>query len=198
MLTHTSKSLCLAVGMAALALGGCSDYVKKTDLNAAIQQTPAFQQLQAKDQDLQQQIDSLKQDMQQKLAKYDARITAMEGRIKVDTVAHFAFNKASLQDSDKAMLDDFAKVMNAHHSNAVVTVEGFTDPAGSAAYNRKLGLERAQAVRDYLVTTDGMNASQVRAVSYGEARNRQVQPGKWGDDGSENRHVSLVIDYAGS
>jgi peptidoglycan-associated lipoprotein len=198
MLTNTSKGLLLSVAMSALVLGGCSDYVKKSDLNSAVQQLPAFQQLQSKDQDLQQQITSLKSDMQAKLAKYDARITAMQGRIKVGNVAHFAFDKSTLQDSDKAMLDDFAKVMNAHHANAVVTVEGFTDPAGSAAFNKKLGMQRAQAVRNYLVQTDGMNADMVRAVSYGEAHNRQVQPGKWGPSGSENRHVSLVIDYAGS
>ncbi|MDA3913771.1 OmpA family protein [Oleiagrimonas sp.] len=198
MLTNTSKGLLLSVAMSALVLGGCSDYVKKSDLNAAVQQLPAFQQLQSKDQNLQQQITSLKSDMQAKLAKYDARITAMQGRIKVGNVAHFAFDKSTLQDSDKAMLDDFAKVMNAHHANAVVTVEGFTDPAGSAAFNKKLGMQRAEAVRNYLVQTDGMNADKVRAVSYGEAHNRQVQPGKWGPAGSENRHVSLVIDYAGS
>ncbi|KGI78438.1 membrane protein [Oleiagrimonas soli] len=186
------KSLCMAAAVAALALGGCTNYVKKTDFDAAIQK------LQAKDQDLQQQINSLSQDMQQKLSQYDARITAMEGRISVDTVAHFDFNKADLKDSDKAMLDQFAKVMNAHHSDAVVTVEGFTDPAGSAAYNKKLGMKRAEAVRDYLVNTAGMNANQVRAVSYGEARDRQVEPGKTHDAGTDNRRVSLVIDFAGT
>ncbi|GAB3038336.1 MULTISPECIES: OmpA family protein [Oleiagrimonas] len=192
MMFKNYKSLCMAVAVATLALGGCTNYVKKTDFDAAIQR------LQAKDQDLQQQITSLSQDMQQKLAQYDTRITAMEGRISVDTVAHFDFNKSDLKDSDKAMLDQFAKVMNAHHSDAVVTVEGFTDPAGSAAYNKKLGMKRAEAVRNYLVNDAGMNADQVRAVSYGEATNRQVEPGKTHDAGSNNRRVSLVIDFAGS
>lgn len=192
MLIKSPKVLCLAVATTALMLGGCSNYVTKKDFNAAVQQ------LQNKDQDLQQQITSLSQSMQQKLSKYDARITAMEGRIHVDTVAHFAFNKADLQDNDKAMLDDFAKVMNSHHTSAVVTVEGFADPAGSKAYNKKLGLERADAVRNYLVSDAGMSADQVRAVSYGEARNRQVEPGKTHAAGSENRRVSLVIDFAGN
>lgn len=186
-----TKSLILAVGIATVALGGCSNYVTKDDFNAAVQR------LQSKDQDLQNQINSLSQNMKQQLGKYDARITAMEGRISIDTVAHFDFNKANLHDSDKAMLNDFAKVMNKYHGDAMVTVEGFTDPAGSMAYNKKLGMERANAVRNFLVTDAGMSPDLVRAVSYGEARNRQVQPGKTHDAGANNRRVTLVIDFPG-
>ncbi|HET6586611.1 MAG TPA: OmpA family protein [Oleiagrimonas sp.] len=186
------RTLCLAVGMTAMvAFAGCSNYVKRSEFNAAIAK------LQNTDQNLQQQIDSLSQDMKQHFAQYDAQITAMQGRIRVDTVAHFAFNKADLNDKDKAMLDEFANVMKQHHSDALVTVEGFTDPAGSASYNKRLGKERADAVRNYLVNQAGMASSQVRAVSYGESRNRLVKPGASRDAGAPNRRVSLVIDFAG-
>lgn len=175
-----------------IALGGCSQYVKKTDYDAAISE------LRANDQKQQQEIDALTQDMQQRFAKYDAQITAMQGRINVDTAAHFAFGDATLRDQDKPLLDDFAKVIGQHRSDAVITVEGFTDPAGSAAYNKRLGLQRAQAVRDYLVGTGGLNADKVRAVSYGEAGNRQVEKGQVRDAGASNRRVTLVVDFAGS
>jgi peptidoglycan-associated lipoprotein len=187
------RTLCLAIGMTAvMAFAGCSNYVKRTDFDAAIAK------LQNTDQSLQQQIDSLSQDMKTHFAKYDTQITAMQGRIRVDTAAHFAFNDATLTDQDKPMLDDFAKVMREHHADAVVTIEGFADPAGSTAYNRRLGMKRADAVRDYLVNTDGMATGQVRAVSYGEARNRQVKPGATHAAGAPNRRVSLVIDFAGN
>ena len=58
-------------------------------------------------------------------------------------------------------------------------------------------LESPQAVRDYLVGTGGLSASQVRTVSYGEDRNRQVHEGATGEAGRYNRRVSLVVDYAG-
>jgi|SRR5690625_1599316 len=184
------RSLCLAVGMTAMvAFAGCSNYVKKKDFKAAISQ------LQSTDQNLQQQINSLSQDMKQHFAKYDAQITAMQGRIRVDTVSHFAVNQATLNSQDKALLDEFAKVMSQHHSTALVTVEGFADPSGSASYNKRLGEKRAEAVRDYLVS-QGMSADQVRAVSYGEAKNRQVKPGATGAAGQANRRVSLVVDFA--
>jgi len=94
------RTLCLAVGLTAtVAFAGCTNYVKRSDFDAAITK------LQSTDQSLQQQINSLQQDMQSHFAKYDTQITAMQGRIRVDTVAHFAFNEATLQDNDKAMLD---------------------------------------------------------------------------------------------
>lgn len=187
------RTLCLSVVVAAaVASTGCTNYVKRSEFDAAITK------LQNTDQGLQQQIDSLSQDMKTHFAQYDTEITAMQGRIQVDDVAHFAFNQASLQDQDKAKLDEFAKIMRAHHSDALVTVEGFADPAGSAAYNKRLGMERAKAVRNYLVDQDGMAASQVRAVSYGEARNRQVKPGATRAAGAPNRRATLVIDFAGN
>lgn len=187
------RTLCLSVVVAAaVASTGCTNYVKRSEFDAAITK------LQNTDQGLQQQIDSLSQDMKTHFAQYDTEITAMQGRIQVDDVAHFAFNQATLQDQDKAKLDEFAKIMRAHHSDALVTVEGFADPAGSAAYNKRLGMERAKVVRNYLVDQDGMAASQVRAVSYGEARNRQVKPGATRAAGAPNRRATLVIDFAGN
>ncbi|HEX7342216.1 MAG TPA: OmpA family protein [Rhodanobacteraceae bacterium] len=189
------RAACLVVGMTAMvAFAGCSNYVKRSEFNATIAK------LQNKDQSLQQQIDSLSQAMKQGFAKYDTEITAMQGRISVNSVAHFAFNKATLRDQDKAKLDEFAKVMKAYHSNAIVTVEGFADPAGSVAYNKKLGLARADAVRNYLVNQDGMSASQVRAVSYGKAKDRLVKPGAKGPGttGMDNRRATLVVDFAGA
>ncbi len=183
----------LALGVTAtLAFAGCTNYVKRSDFNAEIAK------LHNTDQNLQQQINSLSQDMKSHFAKYDAQITAMQGRIQINNIAHFAFDKATLRDQDKAKLNEFAKVMKQHHSDALVTVEGFADPAGPAAYNKRLGMQRANAVRNYLVNTEGMAASQVRAVSYGEARDRQIKPGATHAAGAPNRRTTLVIDFAGS
>ncbi|HET7593023.1 MAG TPA: OmpA family protein [Rhodanobacteraceae bacterium] len=187
------RSLSLAIGTTAvLAFAGCTNYVKKTDFNAAIAQ------LQSKDQSLQQQIDSLSQEMKAGFAKYDTEITAMQGRISVNDIVHFGFDQSTIPEQAKPKLDEFAKIMQAHHSDALVTVEGFADPAGSSAYNKRLGQARAKAVRDYLVNNDGMAADQVRVVSYGESRNRQVKPGATHAAGVPNRRATLVVDFAGS
>jgi peptidoglycan-associated lipoprotein len=168
----------------AIASAGCTSYVKQEDFNSTVTE------LRSTDQKLQSEIDALSQ-------KFDALATQVAGMIRVDTVAHFATNDATLSDQDKPLLDGFAKAMK-NHPDAVVTVEGFADPAGSTRYNRQLGKRRADGVRDYLVTTGGLPAGQVRTVSYGEDANRLVVPGGVKDAGLPNRRVSLVIDSAGA
>ncbi|TAN02039.1 MAG: OmpA family protein, partial [Rhodanobacteraceae bacterium] len=135
----------VSLGVLAVALGGCQGYVKKTDFDATVNE------LRASDQRQQQQIDSLSQQMQQRFAAYDAKIAQMHGRIRVDAISHFAFDKAILRDEDKPLLDDFAKTISSNYPQAMVTVEGFADAAGSTRYNLRLGRARAKAVRDYLV-----------------------------------------------
>jgi peptidoglycan-associated lipoprotein len=182
----------VALSALAIAMGGCQGYVKKADFDAAVNE------LRANDQRQQQEIDGLSQQMQQRFAAYDAKIAQMKGRIRVDAISHFAFNEANLRDEDKPLLDDFAKVVSSNFPQAMVTVEGFADAAGSTSYNLRLGHARAEAVRDYLVKTGGLPADQVHAVSYGKTANRQVLKGKWGDGAEPNRRVTLVVDFAGT
>ena len=189
---HSYKRIAyVSLTVLTVGLSGCQGYVKKADFDSAIGQLRSDQQKQ------QQEIDGLTQQMQQKFAQYDAKIAEMNGRIRVDTVSHFAFNDATLRDQDKPLLDDFAKIMSKNYPQAVITVEGFTDSAGGAGYNMRLGHKRADAVRDYLVSA-GMSADQLHTVSYGKAGNRQVVKGKSGDEGEPNRRVSLVVDFAGA
>jgi peptidoglycan-associated lipoprotein len=189
--TTITRVAALTAALMTMGLAGCSQYVKQSDFNTAIQQ------LQQKQTDQQQQIDAIKQQMQSQFAKYDSQITAMQGRVSIDTVAHFAFNSATLDEQDKPALQDFASTIGKYHPGVLVTVEGFADPAGSRAYNKKLGMQRAEAVRDFLVS-NGLSADQVRAVSYGEDSNRQVAKGATHDQGRDNRRVSLTVDATGA
>ncbi len=150
-----------------------------------------------KQQDQQQQIDAIKQQMQSQFSRYDGQISSMPGRVSIDTVAHFAFNSATLNDQDKPALQDFAATISKHHPNVLITVEGFADPAGWRTYNKKLGMERANAVRDFLIS-GGMTQGQVRAVSYGEDNERQVVKGATHDRDQGNRRVSLSVDATGA
>jgi peptidoglycan-associated lipoprotein len=113
---------------------------------------------------------------------------------------HFEFASAELREADRPVLDRFASVVREYYPDAVITVEGFTDPAGSAAYNRRLGKQRADAVRTYLASNGQLPSTQLKAVSFGETKERQVAPGAKGpgEKGLENRRVALVVDYAGA
>lgn len=186
----------------ALALSACSSYVPRDEYDSTIADLRATDAgLAASDESIngqlarmQAQFGELTANLQDRFSAYDAEIASLQGRVRVDMSANFAYDDATLRDEDKAALADFSEVVQSYQPNVVVTVEGFTDPAGSPEYNKWLGMERAKAVRAYLITM-GLDADKVRAVSYGEDTERQLQPGKWGNAGNANRRVALVVDY---
>jgi peptidoglycan-associated lipoprotein len=206
-----SPAAALAVVIGATGLAGCAAKVTRKDFDAEVARLR--DDMQSGDRALATRIDStgarvadhdrriaaLEQDLQQFHKDYNVSIERMKGAIKFDVPVHFDFAKADVRDSDRAVLDRFASVVREYYADALVTVEGFTDPAGSTRYNQRLGLRRADAVRDYLTSTGGLDADKVRALSYGEVRARQVTPGAKGpgERGMENRRVALVVDYAG-
>ena len=184
------------LGAALVTLVGCSDYVKRADYDAAIAELRSRDSaIEAKADANAAAIASLKQELADKFAKYD--IAEMSGKVRVNAMAHFAYDSSDLRDEDKAALDELAKVISNSHPGSLLTVEGFTDAAGGSGYNKRLGQARAEAVRDYLVSA-GLPADSVRAVSYGEASNRQVDAGAIKDDGMANRRAAVVIDRIGS
>ncbi len=194
---NVSKRNALVASMLCSALlAGCSQYVTRDEFDSTVSGLRAADaENQAQLQRMQVQFTELTQDLQAQFADYNARITQLAGRLRVDMTAHFAYDDATLRDQDKVALDGFAEVIRVHHPNVLVTVEGFTDPAGSPEYNRRLGMKRAEAARQHLISAGGLDESKVRAVSYGEDANRQVEPGAWGEAGQANRRVALVIDH---
>ena len=143
-------------------------------------------------------LDGLAQSLSELRGEFDVTVERLESAVRFDIPVYFGFDKATLRPEDLPVLDRFSRVVTEHYADALLTVEGFTDPAGSVEYNRRLGLRRAEAVRGYLVESGGFQESRVRAVSYGEDVARLVAPGQAGRDaGWENRRVALVIEHLG-
>ena len=143
-------------------------------------------------------LDALDQELQAFRSEYNVSIERTRDMMKFNIPVHFEFSSSELREADQPVLDRFATVVKEYYPGALVTVEGFTDPAGTAAYNRRLGQHRADVVKEYLASAGGFDAAALKSVSYGESRNRQVVPGAKGpgDAGVENRRVALVIDHA--
>ena len=116
--------------------------------------------------------------------------------IAFNVPVHFDFDSSVVRDDDKAVLDKFAHVVREYYQGSIITVEGFADPAGDPEYNLRLGHRRAEGVKSYLVEVAELDVP-IRAISYGEAEDRQVVPGAWGKQGRSNRRAALVIDYRG-
>lgn len=136
---------------------------------------------------------ALRNDLAGLKSDFGARISAVEGQVKFAMPVHFGFDDAAVRAVDQAALERFAQVAAKHYPGATITIEGFADPAGSAQYNLRLSRERADAVRDYLVTK-GLDGSLLKTVGYGKSR--LVKPGAQGSDaGAElNRRVTFVVE----
>jgi peptidoglycan-associated lipoprotein len=212
MLTRHATRAVLSLGAAGLVFGlaGCAAKVKQEDYKNDL--AKLREEMQAGDQQLaaridstnatvvdhSQRLDALDQELQAFRSEYNVSIEKVRGMLKFNVPVHFEFASSDLREEDRPVLDRFAAVVKDYYPGALVTVEGFTDPAGSPAYNQRLGQRRAQSVVEYLGTAGGLGGDKLKAVSYGEAKNRQVVPGAKGpgDAGIENRRVALVIDHA--
>ncbi len=194
----------VAVGLA----GGCSHLVHVEDLDARFAginsildehaaQLAGLAGLAGAVSDLEGRVSNLEDDLAALRREFEE---CGCGGMALGLPVYFDFNSAELRDVDKPILDEFARTISRNHPNALVTLEGFADPAGSVAYNVGLGRQRAEVVKGYLEGA-GMSSDRVRTVSYGEVRNRQVNPGATGaqdrQSGIENRRVTFVLEWDG-
>jgi outer membrane protein OmpA-like peptidoglycan-associated protein len=141
-------------------------------------------------------LDTLQAELEELSDEFDVTVARLEYGIRFATPVHFDYDRSDIRPEDQALLDRFAEVVSGHYDGALITVEGFADPAGSVAYNQALSERRARSVAEYLQSEGGLFPETMRTVGYGE--NRQVIPGAQGpgDAGIENRRVAFVIEYA--
>ena len=91
-----------------------------------------------------------------------------EEPLMVTARVHFDFDKHSIKREYIPLLNEVVKTLK-ENPNIRVRIEGFTDDIGSKAYNDRLALRRAQAVRDYLVKA-GIPADRIEVAGFGKER----------------------------
>lgn len=74
--------------------------------------------------------------------------------------------------------------------NVAIVVEGHTDSRGSAAFNNRLSLRRANSVRDYLIRK-GIEPHRIKTKGYGESRPIATNSTEFGRQ--LNRRTEIII-----
>lgn len=109
---------------------------------------------------------------------------------EVRETIHFDSGSARLSNIAKAKLDEVALRLK-QESAAQAIVIGYTDSQGGATANQRLGLARAEAAKQYLVTRHGIDAARISVETKGEdepATSNDTTAGR-----KENRRTVIIV-----
>lgn len=103
----------------------------------------------------------------------------------------FATNSADLHAGAGRNLDQLVDFLRQYPERTVV-IEGHTDSTGSADYNRRLSLQRADSVRNYLA---GRGIASNRLATEGLGEDRPIADNNTAAGRQQNRRVEIVISH---
>lgn len=117
-------------------------------------------------------------------------VTEEDKKVVRDAISNLEFDlgKATIRDHSFPSLDKVADLLVT--KNFTLKLAGHTDNTGSAVLNMKLSKDRAEAVRQYLVTK-GANASRIESVGYGSTQ--PIATNKTATGRQQNRRVVFTL-----
>lgn len=81
----------------------------------------------------------------------------------------FDFNSDSITSASRPYIDELGKMLSREDLlNENVVIEGHTDAVGSALYNKKLSMRRAQSIKQYLFNQYGIDRNRMMVSGKGE------------------------------
>ena len=120
----------------------------------------------------------------------EAQKPGAEGKAPSPNSVYFDYKDATLKSDYASMLEAHARKL-AENPKARLRVEGNADERGGDGFNKRLGLQRAEAVKRAL-TEKGAGEKQIKAVSNGEAK--PLAKGHDEASWAENRRADLIYE----
>ncbi|HEX7613963.1 MAG TPA: OmpA family protein [Thermoanaerobaculia bacterium] len=102
----------------------------------------------------------------------------------------FDSGKSDLKPDALPVLAKQAEILNQYFPKAVAYVCGYTDATGSDAFNDKLSLQRAEAVRNLLVN---QNVDAARLKTQGFGKQFEVAPNTTAEGRALNRRTEVIL-----
>ncbi|MBN8983849.1 MAG: OmpA family protein [Rhizobiales bacterium] len=97
--------------------------------------------------------------------------TIADQRPSIDLEINFDYNSATIGARAKSAVEALGRALtNPDLKGSTFLLAGYTDAAGSDAYNQTLSERRADAVKHYLVEKFGIAGTDLVTIGYGETR----------------------------
>ena len=103
----------------------------------------------------------------------------------------FKFGQSKIPTDMQTQIDELVAQLKANPNGGFIEIEGHTDNVGTPQTNRKIGLDRAEAVKRYLYETQQIPLHKMNVISYGEEK--PIAPNKTRDGRSQNRRVVIKV-----
>ncbi|VTU15604.1 MULTISPECIES: outer membrane protein OmpA [unclassified Variovorax] len=103
--------------------------------------------------------------------------------------AFFDFDKSVLKPEGRAKLDDLVQKIKPINLEVIIAV-GHTDSIGTVAYNQRLSVRRAEAVKAYLVSK-GIERN--RVYTEGKGKSQPVADNRTKEGRAKNRRVEIEV-----
>lgn len=110
-------------------------------------------------------------------------------KVSIAAEALFDFDKAIVKPEGKAALDEFMSKLEGLNTEVMIAV-GHTDSVGTDAYNNKLSLRRAEAVKAYMVSK-GLDPA--RLYTEGKGETQPVADNATAEGRAKNRRVTIEV-----
>jgi peptidoglycan-associated lipoprotein len=188
--TQSRAIAAAALAVGALSLGACATKgfvrqqvgVEDTKVQAAQAQNDAH-------------LGQLDQTTRDALQRAEAAGKLAEGKflytmVLSDDSVKFPVDGKQLSPEAQTRLMDFAQKLKADNKNVYLEIQGHTDNTGPEDLNKRLGDERAEAVRLFM-NQQGVALNRMSTISYGDTS--PVATNKTRAGRSQNRRVAVVV-----
>ena len=118
-------------------------------------------------------------------------IIVTEKEIELRQTIFFETGKSVIQRKSHGLLREVADAINSSPRIKKVYIEGHTDSVGSRDFNLRLSQQRADAVKDFLIS-EGVDPSKLESKGYGP--DRPIQSNRTPQGRAKNRRVEFRLE----